>query len=203
MRYIPKPCDKRAHTRMWLMMAAGAVCFCLTPLFPAGRAAFQLGALLLIGGGIYTGMRYIMTEFTYEITLKNTASADDAAAVFCGGSTVDVRYLPAGMLDFVVRKKNSQRGAVMDACLDMADLRYFAPLPLEGGREREPYKKFPQLRVYYYTPSPVPQAQYMAVFVDAAHNAIGVVLEPDSDFLALFTRIAKENAADDTASLQE
>jgi len=193
MRYSPKPCDSRAHRRMWLMMAAGAVCFCLTPLFPAGRAAFQLGALLLLGGGIYTGVRYIMTEFTYEITLKNTADAEDMAAAFSGGSTVDVNHLPAGMLDFVVRKKNSQRGAVIDACLSMEDLRYFALFPTEGGREREPYKKFPQLRVFYYTPSPVPQAQYMAVFVDSAQNAIGVVLEPDSDFLALFTRITQEN----------
>jgi len=193
MRYSPKPCDSRAHRRMWLMMAAGAVCFCLTPLFPAGRAAFQLGALLLLGGGIYTGVRYIMTEFTYEITLKNTADAEDMAAAFSGGSTVDVNHLPAGMLDFVVRKKNSQRGAVIDACLSMEDLRYFALFPTEGGREREPYKKFPQLRVFYYTPSPVPQAQYMAVFVDSAQNAIGVVLEPDSEFLALFTRIAQEN----------
>jgi len=193
MRYSPKPCDSRAHRRMWLMMAAGAVCFCLTPLFPAGRAAFQLGALLLLGGGIYTGVRYIMTEFTYEITLKNTADAEDMAAAFSGGSTVDVNHLPAGMLDFVVRKKNSQRGAVIDACLSMEDLRYFALFPSEGGREREPYKKFPQLRVFYYTPSPVPQAQYMAVFVDSAQNAIGVVLEPDSEFLALFTRIAQEN----------
>ena len=193
MRYSPKPCDNRAHRRMWLMMAAGAVCFCLTPLFPAGRAAFQLGALLLLGGGIYTGVRYVMTEFTYEITLKNSADTGDMAAAFSGGSTVDVRHLPAGMLDFVVRKKNSQRGAVIDACLSMEDLRYFALFPTEGGREREPYKKFPQLRVFYYTPSPVPQAQYMAVFVDSAQNAIGVVLEPDSDFLALFTRIAQEN----------
>jgi len=193
MRYSPKPCDNRAHRRMWLMMAAGAVCFCLTPLFPAGRAAFQLGALLLLGGGIYTGVRYVMTEFTYEITLKNSADTGDMAAAFSGGSTADVRYLPAGMLDFVVRKKNSQRGAVIDACLSMEDLRYFALFPTEGGREREPYKKFPQLRVFYYTPSPVPQAQYMAVFVDSAQNAIGVVLEPDSDFLALFTRITQEN----------
>ena len=193
MRYSPKPCDNRAHRRMWLMIAAGAVCFCLTPLFPAGRAAFQLGALLLLGGGIYTGVRYIMTEFTYEITLKNSADTGDMATAFSGVSTVDVRHLPAGMLDFVVRKKNSQRGAVIDACLSMEDLRYFALFPTEGGREREPYKKFPQLRVFYYTPSPVPQAQYMAVFVDSAQNAIGVVLEPDSDFLALFTRIAQEN----------
>lgn len=193
MRYSPKPCDNRAHRRMWLMMAAGAVCFCLTPLFPAGQAAFQLGALLLLAGGIYTGVRYIMTEFTYEITLKNSADTGDMAAAFSGGSTVDVRHLPAGMLDFIVRKKNSQRGAVIDACLSMEDLRYFALFPTEGGREREPYKKFPQLRVFYYTPSPVPQAQYMAVFVDSAQNAIGVVLEPDSEFLALFTRIAQEN----------
>ena len=193
MRYSPKPCDNRAHRRMWVLIAAGAVCFCLTPLFPAGQAAFQLGALLLIGSGIYTGVRYILTEFTYEITLKNTASGEDTAAAFAGGSTVDVRNLPAGMLDFVVRKKNNQRGAVMDACLDLADLRYFAPLPLEGGREREPYKKFPELRVYYYTASPVPQAQYMAVFVDAAHNAIGVVLEPDAEFIEFLTRVAVKN----------
>lgn len=194
MRCTPKPCDTRAQKRMWVLIAAGAVTFCLTPLFSAGRAAFQLGALILIAWGMYTGMRYIMTEFTYEIVPRSTATAEDIGAAFAQESTVDVRGLPAGMLDFVVRKKNSQRGAIMDACLDLGDLRYFAPLPREGGREREPYRLFPDLRVYVYTASPVPAAQYMAVFVDAAHNAIGLVLEPDEAFIETLTRIARENA---------
>lgn len=196
MRYVPKPSDNRAQRLMWVLIAAGAVCFCLTPLFPAGRAAFQLGACCLLCAGLYIGVRYVMTEFTYEITLKSTADPADTAAVFASGAH-DVSELPAGMLDLVVRKKNSRRGAVMDACLDLGDLRYFAPLPREGGREREPYKKYPAMQVYVYTVSIVPAAQYMAVFVDEAHNAIGIVIEPDAAMIERLERALIENGAVD------
>jgi len=190
MRYSPRARDSRAMRRMWLLIAAGAVCFCLTPIFPAGRAAFQLGATVLMAFGIYTAVRYQLTEFTYEITLRDSAVND--AAEFAGG-TPDVRNLPAGMLDLVVRKAAGRRAAIIDACLSLGDLRYFALLPREGGREREPYKKFPELRTYDYTASVVPQAQYMAVFVDSAHNAIGLILEADEAFADLLTRAVQEN----------
>lgn len=194
MRYIPKACDGRAQGIMWLMIAAGALCFMLSSVFAAGRAVFQLGAVAFIGGGLYVGIRYVMTEFIYEIVPRDSALPQGDTAVAAGfGNAAD---LPAGMLDFVVRKKNSQRGAVMDACMNLGELRYFAPLPREGGREREPYKKFPQLKVYEYTPSIVPKVQYMAVFVDSAQNAIGFILEPDEAFIAVFCRSLQENGVE-------
>ena len=105
MRYIPKACDGRAQGIMWLMIAAGALCFLLSSVLDAGRAVLQFGAVALIGGGLYVGIRYVMTEFIYEIVPRDSALPQGetaAAAGFC--STAD---LPAGMLDFVVRKKNS------------------------------------------------------------------------------------------------
>lgn len=193
MRYTPKPCDGRAHKIMWLMIAAGALCFMLSSAFAGGRAVFQLGATVLIGGGIYVGVRYIMTEFTYELAVRDTALPQGEAAPAFVGNMAD---LPASMLDFVVRKQNSRRGALMDACMNLGELRYFAPLPREGGREREPYRKFPDLKVFEYTPSIVPQTQYMAVFVDCAQNAVGLVLEPDEAFAAVFSRALRENGAE-------
>ena len=190
MRYTPKPCDRRAHTIMWLMIAAGALCFMLSSVFAGSRAVLQLGATVLIGGGIYVGVRYIMTEFTYEIVPRDTALPQGEAAPAFAGNTAD---LPASMLDLVVRKQNSRRGAVTDACMNLGELRYFAPLPREGGREREPYKLFPDLRVFAYTVSVAPQAQYIAVFVDSAGNAIGLVLEPDEAFAAVLSRAVRAN----------
>ena len=107
MRYTPKPCDGRAHKIMWLMIAAGALCFMLSSVFAGSRAVLQLGATVLIGGGIYVGVRYIMTEFTYEITVRDTALPQGEAVSAFGGNTAD---LPASMLDLVVRKQNSRRG---------------------------------------------------------------------------------------------
>ena len=197
MRYTPKPCDGRAHKIMWLMIAAGALCFMLSSAFAGGRAVLQLGATVLIGGGIYIGVRYIMTEFTYEIVPRDTALPQGEAAPAFAGNTAD---LPASMLDFVVRKQNSRRGALMDACMNLGELRYFAPLPTEGGREREPYKKFPNLKVFVYTPSIVPQAQYIAVFVDSAQNAVGLILEPDEAFSAVLSRAVHENGGENLST---
>ena len=196
MHFVPKPCDRRAEKRMWLFIALGAVCFCLTPLYRAGQAVFQLGAVILIGCGIFTAVRYLLTEFTYEIVLKNTVTEENAAPAFAAG-TPDVRRLPPGMLELVVRKASGRRAAVMDACLPLDELRYFQLLPAEGGREREVYRRFPEMRVFYYTASPVPEKQYIAVFVDSAANATGVVLEPDEAFAELLSRAAAVNTQPD------
>ncbi len=193
MRYIPKACDGRAQKIMWLMIAAGAICFMLPSVIPSARAVFQLGATVLVGGGIYIGVRYVMTEFTYEIVPRDSALPRGEGAFV---SDVRAADLPASMLDFVVRKQNSRRGALIDACMSLGDLRYFAPLPREGGREREPYKLFPQLKVYEYTASIAPQAQYMAVFVDSAQNAVGLVIEPDEAFAAVLSRALRENGTE-------
>ena len=73
------------------------------------------------------------------------------------------------------------------------ELVYFAPLPREGGREREPYKRYPGMRVYNYTASVAPQAQYMAVFVDGAQNVTGVILEPGAELAEFLSAAAEKN----------
>lgn len=194
MRYSPRPCDGRAMRMTWMLLAAGALCFCLTPLWPRGRAVFQLGALVLFCAGIFIAVRYQLTTFVYEIVLKNTETASGMQPVEAG-DPLDVTLLPPSALDLVVRKATGQRAAVIDACLALDELLYFAPLAREGGREREPYKRYPGLHAYNYTVSVAPQQQYMAVFVDGARNATGVVLEPDAAMAELLTQIAKANAA--------
>lgn len=194
MRYSPLPCDGRAKRIMWMLLAAGSVCFCLTPLWPRGRAVFQLGALALFCGGIFVAVRYLLTTFVYEITLKNTVDASGMQPELAGGS-LDVTKLPPSALDLVVRKAIGQRAAVIDACLALDELLYFAPLAREGGREREPYKRYPELHAYNYTVSVVPETQYMAVFVDGARNAIGVILEPDAAMAEFLAQITSANVA--------
>lgn len=192
MRYSPRPCDARAQRLMWAFLAAGSVCFCLTPLWRQGRAVFQLGAVVLMCGGIYIAVRYMLTSFVYEIALKNSADPGDMQTAPAGGGT-DVRLLPNSSLDLVVRKASGQRAAVIDACLALDELVYFAPLPREGGREREPYKRYPGMRVYNYTASVAPQAQYMAVFVDGAQNVTGVILEPGAELAEFLSAAAEKN----------
>lgn len=190
MRYSPKPCNKKAIRLTWLLIAAGVLCFCLTPIFPAGRAAFQLGAVVLMGCGVFVAVRYCMTEFTYELAVRDGA---DAAISEMFGET-DGRQ--TADFDFTVRKTQGRRGAILDACFSLAELRYFAPLPKEGGREREPYRRFPAMRVYNYTVSLSPASQYMAVFVDAAQNAFGLILEADGEMVQLMQRAVEKNRID-------
>lgn len=191
MRYSPKPCDKKAMYLTWLLIAAGAVCFCLTPIFPAGRAAFQLCAVALMGCGVFVAVRYCMTDFIYEIIVREDAS--DSVVIGVDASTAGISAFPSDVLDFTVQKKQGRKAAMMDACLSLHQLRYFAPLPREGGREREPYRRFPEMRVFNYTTSLSPVSQYMAVFVDEAQNAFGLVLEVEGEMAAFLTQTTEEN----------
>jgi len=84
----------------------------------------------------------------------------------------------------VIQITPSQMAKLIEARMALDELSYFAPLPREGGRNREPFQRYPRLHVYNYTVSVVPQIQYMAVFLDSAHNAVGLILEPDGKMTA-------------------
>ncbi len=193
MRYSPKPCDGRARRLMWILIGVGAVCFCLSSAFAAGRAVLQLGGVVLLAGGIFMAVRYELTEFTYEVALRGTAAAEEALPAV--DVPVDLRYLSPSLLDFTIRKSQGRRGSVLDACFGLDALLYFALLPLEGGREREPYRRYPSMRVFTYTVSLSPNAQYMAVFSDGADGQVGLVLECGAEMAALLGDVALKNAA--------
>jgi len=182
MKYTPKPCSHRGVYLSGLLVLAGAAVFLLAAVLPVVRAILQTSGIMLWGLGIFYAVRYVMTEISYEIVPRDTSDDGDGEAVLAGGG--DVTRLPVQMLDFVVRRGNSRRGMLIEARMALDELSYFAPLPREGGRNREPFQRYPRLHVYNYTVSVVPQIQYMAVFLDSAHNAVGLILEPDGKMTA-------------------
>ena len=196
MEYTPQPDTRRARRIMWAFLLGGAVCFPAAAMLPFGRAVLQLAGVALVACGLYVAGRWLFTSFTYAIVLRGTADPDELAGAqtAAAGAAPDVRRLPNALLDFTVRKSQGRRAPVMDACLALDELRYFAPLPREGGREREPYRLFPALRVYDYTVTMTPAQQYMAVFVDSANNAIGLIFEPDAAMAAYLASVLQQNA---------
>ena len=176
MQYSPKPGDRRAYRLMWMLFAAGIVCVCVAAFLSAGRAILQFGTVAFLSAGVYVSVRYVFTEFLYVITWKNDC-CDTAVQYAAEGILPDVRLLPPQQLDLVIKKTQGRRGTVTDARLALDELVYFAPLPAEGGRNREPYTLFPEMRVYSYTASFHPAQQYMAVFADSAGNTSGLILE--------------------------
>jgi|GEM_PF-4729061 len=196
MEHTPQPDTRRARRIMWAFLLGGAVCFPAAAMLPFGRAVLQLAGVAFLACGLYVAGRWLFTAFTYAVVPKSSVDPEDYVGLRAAAAGVlpDVRYLPPAALDFTVRKSQGRRTPVMDACLALDELRYFAPLPREGGREREPYRRFPTLRVYDYTVSLTPAQQYMAVFVDSANNAIGLILEPDAAMAAYLASVLQQNA---------
>ena len=93
------------------------------------------------------------------------------------------------MLDFTVRKTQGRR-SVTDARLGLEELAYFDLYPRRGGKEREVHKRYPDLRLYNYTASMIPERAYIAVFVDVDDSAAGLILEPDTAMASYLSRIA-------------
>ncbi len=199
MEYTPRAQTRRAVRCMWVFFACGAACFLAGAEISAGRAVLQLAGIVFAVGGIYIAGRYLMTSFTYAVVPKGGGTAWEGEGELAAAAPLpDVRCLPNAALDFTVRKTQGRRAAVLDACFAMEELRYFAPLPREGGREREPYRLYPEMRVFQYTVSfshDLPQ--YMAVFVDGEGQATGLVLEPDGEMTAYLEAALRQNGAQD------
>lgn len=193
MHHTPTPVDDRARRITFVLIAAGAGTFLLSPWLPGGRALLQTASLILFTTGIFVTVRYMMTSFSYSILPRGQYLAGDGTVTAADVGSFHVRHLPPSSLDLVVRKSQGRRIGVIEARLSLEELAYFAPLPGEGGRKREAYRLYPNMRVYNYTVSYRPVAQYIAVFVDRADNAIGVILELDGDMVSYLADTAAKN----------
>lgn len=193
MHHTPTPVDDRARRVTFVLIAAGAVTFLLSPWLPGGRALLQAASLVLFAVGIFVTVRYLMTSFSYSVQPRGQYPAEDGTVTAADIGSFHIRHLPPSSLDLVVRKSQGRRIGVIEARLSMEELAYFAPLPREGGRKREAYRLYPAMRVYNYTVSYRPAAQYIAVFADDADNAIGVVLELDGEMITYLADTAAKN----------
>ena len=188
MRYSPKAENRAAKALMLLLIALGIVCFSFTIPQPAYRGLWTACATVLIVSGVFVWARYIGISFTYEIALRGYPPAEDGME-YAAASPANVTALPPHMLDFTVRKTQGRR-SVTDARLGMDELAYFDLYPRKGGKEREVHKKYPEMKLYNYTASMIPERAYIAVFVDVDGAAAGLILEPDAAMAAYLSRVA-------------
>lgn len=191
MRYTPKPDSTPARRITCALIGAGIAVFMLSPVFPSARAVFQLTAFLLLSAGIYVTVRYLMTSYSYAVTPRN-ADADDGTVPAAAG-VFHLHCLPPSQLDFVVQKSQGQRVGIVETRLSMEELRYFAPLSPKGGRKREPFRLYPDLRLFRYTVTLRPAVTHIAVFQDAAGNTLGILFEPDERMAEFFAHTAEKN----------
>lgn len=193
MHHTPTPVDDRARRVTFVLIAAGVLTFLASAWLPAGRAFLQAASLVSFAMGIFVTVRYLMTSFSYSVEPQGQHLPEDGTVTAAEAGAFHVRYLPPSSLDLMVRKSQGRRIGIIEARLSLEELAYFAPLPHQGGRKREPYRLYPNMRVYNYTVSYRPAAQYMAVFVDRVGNEIGIVLEVDGDMVTYLTETAAKN----------
>ncbi len=160
MVHEPKGQNGRAMLITAVSAAAGIALFLLAPILPPVQAFLQAMALVLFSVGLYFSLRYRMTTFSYAIEASDSADGTD----------------------FVVRKSQGRRIGITEARLAIAELAYFVPLA-HGKIGKDVRAKYPAMQVYNYTVTYRPDGAYLAVFVDGADNAIGVIFEPSAEMV--------------------
>ena len=190
MRYSPRAENRLARALMLLFIALGILCFSFTIPQPAYRGLWTACATVFLMSGVFVYARYIGISFTYEIARRGYPPAEDGME-YAAASPANVTALPPHMLDFTVRKTQGRR-SVTDARLGLDELAYFDLYPRKGGKEREVHKKYPEMKLFNYTASMIPERAYIAVFVDGDGNAAGLILEPDAAMASYLSRIAGE-----------
>ena len=163
MYYEPKPQNRKPQILTAVSVAAGSAVFLLAPILPAWQAILQAAAIVLFGVGLYYSLRYVMTSFSYAIEPSDGAGGED----------------------LVVRKSQGRRIEIIEARLALDEMVCFTPLE-RGKIGKDVRAKYPAMRVYNYTVTYRPDGAYLAVFVDAADNVIGVILEPNAEMVTLF-----------------
>lgn len=164
MYHEPKPQNKKPQILTAVSVAAGIAVFLLAPILPAGQAVLQAAAIVLFAVGLYYSLRYQMTSFSYAIEPSDGAVGED----------------------LVVRKSQGRRVEIIEARLALDELVCFTPL-VRGKIGKDVREKYPAMRVYNYTVTYRPDGAYLAVFVDAADNVIGVIIEPSPEMVTLFS----------------
>ena len=157
MHHVPKPQNKKPQMITTVSVAVGIAVFLLAPILPAGQAIAQAAAFVLFGVGLYFAIRYLFTSFSYAVEEG----------------------------DFTVQKSQGRRVGSAEARLALDELAYFAPLQ-HGKISKDVRAKYSTMQIYNYTVTYRPDGAYLAVFVDAADNAIGVIIEPSGEMVTLF-----------------
>jgi hypothetical protein len=188
MRYSPRAENRGAKALMLLFFALSILCFSFTIPLPAYRGLWTSCASVFFMGGVFLYARYIGTSFTYEIALRGYPPAEDGME-YTAASPANVAALPPHMLDFTVRKTQGRR-SVTDARLGLGELAYFDLYPCQGGKEREVHKTYPDMKIFNYTASMIPERAYIAVFADGDGGTVGLILEPDTAMASYLSRVA-------------
>ena len=188
MRYSPRANTKGARILMLSLSALGIVLFSMNIPYPALRSVWMPLACAFFMGSVFVFVRYVGTTLTYEIALRGYLPPEEGMA-YAQAGFVNVTALPPHMLDFTVYKTQGRR-SVTDARLGLEDLVYFDLYPRQGGKEREVHKRYPEMKLYNYTASMMPERMYIAVFVDVEGNEAGLILEPDAAMASYLSRIA-------------
>jgi len=188
MRYTPSGRNTGARLLMLALSALGIVLFAMNIPYPAWRGIWLLGCCGFFMGSAFVWARYVGISITYEIAPRGYLPPE-AGMAYAEASVVNVMGLPPHMLDFAVYKRQGRRW-VTDARLGLGELCYFDLYPREGGKAREVHKKYPEIKIFNYTASLVPERAYIAVFVDGDGNEAGLILEPDAAMASYLSRVA-------------
>ena len=187
MRYTPSGRNTGARLLMLALSALGIVLFAMNIPYPAWRGIWLLGCCGFFMGSAFVWARYVGISITYEIAPRGYLPPE-AGMAYAGASAVNVMGLPPHMLDFAVYKRQGRRW-VTDARLGLGELCCFDLYPREGGKEREVHKKYPEMKIFNYTASMIPERAYIAVFVDGDGNEAGLILEPDDAMASYLSRV--------------
>ncbi len=158
MYHEPKPQNKKPQIITTVSVALGIAVFLLAPILPKGQAVLQAVSFVMFAGGLFFAIRYLFTSFSYAV--------EDG--------------------DFTVQKSQGRRVGVTEARLALSELADFVPLS-KGKIGKDVRGKYPAMQIYSYTVTYRPDGAYLAVFVDGADNAIGVIFEPSAEMVGLFT----------------
>ncbi len=167
MHHTPKGQNKKPQVLTAVSVAVGIAVFMTAPLLPKGQAILQAVSFALFALGLYYTLRYLMTSFSYAVEPSDGAGGED----------------------LVVYKSQGRRVGITEARLSLVELSCFAPLTL-GKIGKDVREKYPAMRVYDYTVTYQPNSAYLAVFVDAADNEIGVIFEPSAEMVGYMTKRA-------------
>ena len=188
MRYTPMGRHTGAKWLMLALAALGIALFAMNIPYPAWRGVWLLGCCAFFMGSAFVWARYVGISITYEIAPRGYLPPE-AGMAYVGASAVNVMALPPHMLDFAVYKRQGRRW-VTDARLGLGELAYFDLYPRQGGKEREVHKTYPDMKIFNYTASMIPERAYIAVFADGDGGTVGLILEPDTAMASYLSRVA-------------
>lgn len=162
-----------------------------------GRYAwlFQLVCIAGVVGAVYMILRWRMTWFVYAIRPREDSTPvwEGETPAFAGG--IDLRYVPADRLDFIVVKGQGNRTGAMECVLGLdALLRAFPVVSKADGSGRQVYDRrtflaqYPGAKLFEYTQSYGWTEAMIAVFRDGAGYAVLLLDLPEETEMGAWLR---------------